>query len=184
MKVMTLVSAATIAAALCGSVSTARAQTLPFLGEEARKRGIELPKPFGIGVVYYYLDREIAISDVRVGRNGETPSSVSDFAQLGSSSRVNNANIKFDVWLLPFLNVYAIAGHIWNESTTRIDVTLPPILPGGSRGSMSSSCPRRSRARSADWGSRWPADTARSSSRPTSTALARISDSTIGSRWS
>jgi hypothetical protein len=124
---------------LWGAASAARAQgdtqahrALPFLGEEARKRGIELPKPFGVGVVYYYLDRTIAITDVRVGRNGEAPSSVSEFAQLGAAARVNNANIKFDVWLLPFLNVYAIAGHIWNESTTTIDITLPPILPGGS----------------------------------------------------
>ena len=131
---------ATFVAVLCGSASAARGQSpadtpeqraLPFLGEEARKRGIELPKPFGVGVVYYYLDRSIAIRDVRVGRNGETPVSVSDFAHLGSASRVNNANLKFDVWLLPFLNVYAIAGHIWNESTTDIDITLPPILPGG-----------------------------------------------------
>ena len=104
---------------------------LPFLGEEARKRGIELPATFGIGVVYYHLDRAILISDVRVGRNGEAPQSVSDFAQLGSSSRVDNVNLKADVWILPFLNLYAIVGGIWNESQTRIDVTLPPLLPGG-----------------------------------------------------
>jgi hypothetical protein len=114
-----------------GAGSESRTQTLPFLGEEARKRGIELPAPFGVGVVYYHLDRAIDITDVRVGRNGESPSSVSQFAQLGSSSRVDNLNVKFDVWLLPFLNVYAIAGYIWNESSTTIDVTLPPLAPGG-----------------------------------------------------
>jgi hypothetical protein len=144
-------TAAAAAASLSGLGSLARAQStsdaaqdastaaesagsqsvLPFLGEEARKRGIELPKPFGAGLVYYYLNRSIEITDVRVGRNGAPPASVSDFAQLGAEARVNNANVKFDVWLLPFLNVYAIAGHIWNESETTIDVTLPPVLPGG-----------------------------------------------------
>jgi hypothetical protein len=109
-----------------------KSSTLPFLGEEARKRGIELPKPFGFGVVYYHLDRSIEVSDVRIGRNGSPPTSVSQFAQLGSSSRVDNVNLKFDVWLLPFLNVYAIAGYIWNESSTTIDVTLPPLTSGGS----------------------------------------------------
>ena len=108
-----------------------KTSVLPFLGDEARKRGIELPKPFGIGLVYYHLDREIDITDVRVGRNGAAPASVSEFAQLGSQSRVDNLNVKFDVWLLPFLNVYAIAGYIWNESDTTIDVTLPPLLPDG-----------------------------------------------------
>ena len=105
---------------------------LPFLGEEAEKRGIQLPRPFGVGLVYYHLDRAIEVTDVRVGTGGATPVSVSEFAQFGSDSRVDNANVKLDVWLLPFLNVYAIGGYIWNESQTTIDVTLPPLLPGGS----------------------------------------------------
>jgi hypothetical protein len=29
------------------------------------------------------------------------------------------------------VNVYFIAGYIWNSSQTRIDVSLPPLLPGG-----------------------------------------------------
>jgi hypothetical protein len=104
---------------------------LPFLGDEARKRGIELPNPFGIGGVYYHLDRAIQVSDLRLGRNGAPPVSVSQFAQLSSDSRVDNVNAKFDVWLLPFLNVYAIAGYVWNESQTSVVATLPPLLPGG-----------------------------------------------------
>jgi hypothetical protein len=104
---------------------------LPFLADEARKRGIELPLPFGAGLVYYRLSRDIEITDVRVGRNGAPPVSVSDFARLAATSDVTNLNAKFDVWLLPFLNVYAIAGYVWNESQTVIDVTLPPIQPGG-----------------------------------------------------
>ena len=105
--------------------------SLPLLGEEARKRGIELPNPFGVGLVYYYLNRDINVTDVRVGRNGAPPASVSDFANLGSNSRVNNANVKADVWVLPFLNLYAIAGVIDNQSTTNVDVTLPALAPNG-----------------------------------------------------
>jgi hypothetical protein len=104
---------------------------LPLLGEEARKRGIELPLPFGAGLVFYHLSRDIEISDVRVGRNGAPPTSVSEFAALGSRADVNNLNVKLDVWILPFVNLYAIAGYIWNESETSADVTLPPLLPGG-----------------------------------------------------
>jgi hypothetical protein len=105
---------------------------LPLLGEEARKRGIELPLPFGTGFVYYHLSRDIDIFDVRVGRNGAPPSSVSQFATLDATSNVENLNLKLDAWLLPFFNVYAIVGYIWNTSDTRIDVSLPPLLPGGS----------------------------------------------------
>jgi hypothetical protein len=104
---------------------------LPLLGEEAAKRGIELPLPFGAGLVFYHLDRDIEITDVRVGRNGAPPQSASEFAQLASGSRVNNLNAKLDAWILPFVNVYLIAGYVWNESDTHVRVALPPLLPGG-----------------------------------------------------
>jgi hypothetical protein len=116
-----------------GSVTAtpARKSFLPLLGEEATKRGIELPLPFGAGVVFYHLDRDIQISDVRIGVNGAPPRSVSQVAKLSSSSNVENANVKLDAWILPFVNLYAIAGYVWNESDTHIDVELPPLLPGG-----------------------------------------------------
>ncbi|HTO92526.1 MAG TPA: hypothetical protein VMJ70_15450 [Candidatus Sulfotelmatobacter sp.] len=105
---------------------------LPILGEEATKRGIELPLPFGAGAVYYHLSRDIRITDVRVGRNGNPPTSVSSFAQLAARADVDNVNLKLDAWILPFVNVYLIAGYIWNSSNTTINVSLPPLLPGGS----------------------------------------------------
>jgi len=95
---------------------------LPFLGEEARKRGIELPPPYGIGLVYYQLVRDIEIKEVRVGRNGAALQPVPDFAQFSSDSNVKNLNLKADVWILPFLNLYAIAGTVKNKSTTNIAI--------------------------------------------------------------
>ncbi len=110
---------------------TARQHRLPFLGQAARDAGYELPLTYGAGGVYYYLSRAIDITEVRVGRNGASVAPVPDFIDLGSNASVNNLNVKFDVWLLPFLNVYAIAGYIWNEADTRLDVTLPSLIPGG-----------------------------------------------------
>ena len=34
--------------------------------------------------------------------------------------------VRFDAWLLPFLNIYGLGGYIWN--TSRVDVTVD--LPG------------------------------------------------------
>lgn len=104
---------------------------LPLMGDEAKKRGIDLPRPFGAGLVFYYLSRNIDVSDVAIGRNGAPPQSVSNFAQLGSRANVTNVNVKLDAWILPFLNVYAIVGGVWNSSSTTIDVALPPLVPGG-----------------------------------------------------
>ena len=57
------------------------------------------------------------MSDVRIGLDDGTQS-VSDYATLGSSSTVFNGNLRFDTWLLPFLNVYALVGYVHNESAT------------------------------------------------------------------
>jgi hypothetical protein len=100
--------------------------------EEALARGYELPLPFGVGLVYNYLQRDINITDVRIGIDGAPPQSVSQFLDLGSTSHVNAALVKGDVWLLPFLNFYTLLGYIDNESTSVGQVTIPrpPPLPG------------------------------------------------------
>jgi hypothetical protein len=105
---------------------------LPFLGEAAKEAGYELPLPFGGALVLTRLTgREIDVTDVRVGVDGD-PTSVSQFVDLGSTSDVFNANLKFDAFLLPFLNVYALLGYVHNESQTTALVTLPRpgALPG------------------------------------------------------
>ena len=115
-----LVQSATVEAA-----EPEQKRMLPLLADEARKAGYELPLPFGVGLVFTGLDnRAIDVTDVRIGLEG-SPQSVSNFVDLGSSSRVFNANLKLDAWLLPFLNVYAIAGYVYNDSTTHLSVTIP-----------------------------------------------------------
>ena len=102
---------------------------LPLLADEARRRGHELPLPFGGALILTVLDdRAIEVTDVRIGVGNDPAQSVSEFVDLGSSSEVFNANLKFDAWLLPFLNVYAMAGYVHNDSTTQARVTLLPGL--------------------------------------------------------
>jgi hypothetical protein len=105
---------------------------LPFMADEALKRGHELPQPFGLGLILTVIDdREIDVSDVRIGID-DSAQSVSEFATLGSTSTVFNSNLRFDTWLLPFLNVYALVGYVHNESATDIHAVLPGPgpLPG------------------------------------------------------
>jgi hypothetical protein len=105
---------------------------LPLMADEARKRGVELPLPFGASLVYYHLERDIRITDVRIGRGGSPPTSVSELAQFSSTSRVDNLNLKLDAWIFPFLNVYGLVGWFKNASTTRVHVGIPgrgPLPP-------------------------------------------------------
>lgn len=102
----------------------------PLLTDEARKRGYALPLPYGASLVLTGLaNRGIEVTDVRLGLEGNPGASISDFVHLGSSSDVFNANIKADLFVTPFLNVYALAGYVHNESDTRAEITIDP--PGG-----------------------------------------------------
>jgi len=104
----------------------------PLLAEEARSRGYALPLPYGASLVLTRLGgRKIDVDDVRLGVDGSSRS-VSQFLNLGSTSDVFNANLKFDLWVLPFLNVYTLLGYVHNNSTTRARITLqgPGPLPG------------------------------------------------------
>lgn len=108
---------------------------LPLMAEEAKKRGYQLPRPFGISTVVTGLfDRLIKITDVRVGVNGAAPTSVNQVVNFGSTSNVVNANLKLDAWILPFLNVYVLAGYVYNETTTRATMTVP--RPGPAPGNL------------------------------------------------
>ena len=92
---------------------------LPFLADAAVKRGYELPLPLGISAVFYYVERDIEITDIRVGINGAPLQSVSHFLDLGSTSHVSVALSRLDAWLLPFLDVYGLLGYVSNTTTTR-----------------------------------------------------------------
>ena len=104
----------------------------PLLADEARKRGYELPLPYGAALVLTGLaNRGIEVTDVRLGLEGNPGASISDFVHLGSSSDVFNANLKADLFVTPFLNVYALAGYVHNESDTRAEITIDPPDGGG-----------------------------------------------------
>ena len=104
---------------------------LPFLANDVIKRGYTLPLPRGFSLVYTYVERDVKIETVKIGINGAPLRDVSNFVNLGSFSKVNVAVGRFDAWLLPFLNVYAMAGYVSNSTLTRGIVTIPPLLPRG-----------------------------------------------------
>jgi hypothetical protein len=64
--------------------------------------------------------------------NGGSPTSVSHVANFAARSSVDAAVVKADVWLLPFVDVYALLGYLHNSSETNILVTVPRPgpLPG------------------------------------------------------
>ena len=104
---------------------------LPFLADEARKRGYDIPLPLGFSPAYTYLQRDIKIHDLRIGLNGATPQSVINFVNVGSRIKVNAGLGRIDAFIFPFLDVYGLLGYLSEESTTSGIATIPLPGPGG-----------------------------------------------------
>ncbi len=97
---------------------------LPFMSEEAKKRGYELPLPFGAGINFLILKRDIEVTDVEAGLNSDPVPVPIDLA-IDTTSTVNNVTARFDAWILPFLDLYLLAGYTESDSRVKVQFTIP-----------------------------------------------------------
>ncbi len=81
----------------------------------------ELPLPLGIGVTYYHQQQDYGLASLEVYPIPIPPELLSD---VEVTNRINEINLKVDLWVLPFLNVFGIIGDVSGETT----VGLGPLL--------------------------------------------------------
>lgn len=95
-------------------------RALPFLAQKVVDEGYELPLPYGVSFVYARVDQDQLISDLEVGINGRDKE-LFEFVSFGQSlSTADSANLMFDAWLFPFMNVYATLGKIDGDADIQI----------------------------------------------------------------
>ena len=98
-------------------------QVFPILGRKAIERGFLLPLPVGLNINSFYMDQGIALSQLGLS-TGTDPTQPVSWIVLGEAqSQVASVNFRGDLWVLPFLNVYGMAGKGW--ATTTVPVTDP-----------------------------------------------------------
>lgn len=119
---MVLASALAASPLVAGEPTPPRDRALPLGADWARERGIALPNPFGASLFAVYMSRDFEVADVRVTLPEDDPVSVSDVASFAVRNKTALAAVKLDAWVLPVLNVYALAGHTWTD--TRLDATI------------------------------------------------------------
>lgn len=107
--------------ALLLPISATAESRLPFWKDRVPE-GTELPRPWGIGVDFYTMDQEYDIDFLRFDLPGV---SLDDPSLLSVTNEVQHFDVKLDAWVLPFLNVFAVIGHL--ESTTIIDLSQAPV---------------------------------------------------------
>ena len=95
-------------------------QVFPIWGRKAIERGFLLPLPVGLNINTVYIDQDIALSQLGLS-TGSNPVQPVSFITLGDAlSRVFTGNLRADLWVLPFLNVYGMVGQARSETTVPI----------------------------------------------------------------
>lgn len=97
---------------------------LPFLAQKVLDEGYDLPLPYGVGLIYAYVDQDQLINNLQVGLNGSEiiPFEFVSFENVVSKS--DSLQLRYDTWLFPFMNVYAMVGK------TKGDAPLDVLLDG------------------------------------------------------
>jgi hypothetical protein len=85
--------------------------------------GREFYEPWGIGIDFYTMDQQYDIKQLRFDLPGV---SLSDPSLLEVRNEVQHLDIKLDVWLTPFLNVFGILGYL--DADTTVDLRNVPVV--------------------------------------------------------
>lgn len=104
--------------------------TFPILGQGAYRKGFDIPYPAGIMGNFMWLDQGLIIDNLELGLktdNLDIPLTPVDFIEFGKNTNTTySLNVRPDLWVLPFLNVYGIFGY--GESHTEVNLVAPVPL--------------------------------------------------------
>jgi hypothetical protein len=90
---------------------------LPIWGKKVTAMGYDLPYSAGLSVQYFNQVSDIVINNLMVGFNEGTMYNVDELIRFDKAkATAGGFSVRPDVWVFPFLNVYAILGKT-NAST-------------------------------------------------------------------
>jgi len=106
----------------------------PIMGQGAYSQGFDIPYPIGIMANFFWADQGILINNFQLGfESAYNPDKSFDLRPLidengqeiigfGENRNVSYSyNVRPDVWIFPFLNVYGIFGYGNSTTTVVID---------------------------------------------------------------
>jgi hypothetical protein len=98
----------------------------PLWGDKVQKMGIKMPLPAGIGVNYLWQESELLIQNLSVGFNNGPMTDLGNVVRIDKAVATAGAlNIRPDLWILPFLNVYIILAEAKTSTSIDASVWLP-----------------------------------------------------------
>jgi hypothetical protein len=103
--------------------STPYPYALPIWGDKATALGFDLPYSAGLSVNYLTQESELVLQNLMVGFNNGPQYNIDEIVRFNdATARASALNIRPDLWIFPFLNVYGILGMV--KSSTQIDASI------------------------------------------------------------
>jgi hypothetical protein len=100
--------------------------TLPIWGQKATEKGYQLPYSAGVSVNYFWQESELTINNLEVGFNNGPLYNLDQIVRFNNATATASAvNIRPDIWLFPFLNVYGILGKAKTSTTIGAGIWVP-----------------------------------------------------------
>src|SRR6187431_318661 len=91
---------------------------LPIWGDKATKKGFQLPYSAGVSLNYFWQESDLTIDNLEVGFNNGPMHNLDQVIRFNSAvAEASALNIRPDIWLFPFLNVYGILGRVKSSTT-------------------------------------------------------------------
>ena len=102
----------------------------PIWGQQAYSKGFDIPYPAGLMGNYMWMRQGIIVDNLQLGVKTDEvdiPLTPVDFIEFGENTNdAYSINVRPDLWIFPFLNVYGIFGY--GESKTEVNLTFPVSL--------------------------------------------------------
>ncbi|MBP6334704.1 MAG: hypothetical protein KA444_04460 [Bacteroidia bacterium] len=99
---------------------------LPIWGAKATSKGFDLPYSAGFGINYLWQESDLLIDNLMVGFNNGPMHDLDEIVRFDKAiSEANGVNIRPDIWLFPFLNVYGIIAKSSLSTTVGYGIWIP-----------------------------------------------------------
>jgi hypothetical protein len=99
----------------------------PIGGQLSYRKGFDIPYPAGIMTNGFWMEQNLSLGDFQLGLltpNLDIPLTPVDFIQFGDVKNTTYSfNVRPDLWVFPFLNIYGIFGY--GQSITEVNVKIP-----------------------------------------------------------
>lgn len=106
--------------------STPYPYILPIWGKKVTELGFDIPYSAGLSVNYITQESDLIINNLLVGFNGGPQYNIDEIIRIDEAiARASAINVRPDIWLLPFLNVYAVLGKVQTSTEINAGVWLP-----------------------------------------------------------